>query len=120
MICFWFARAHRESQLLSVPLFCIQAADDINGLGALPQEEQARVLKALLRHWSVHDAAYLHTLMPAYTGERVRLTKEISADHHLGQDAEGTVINIVLDPQECADAVRGEVPLKYCPVGIWV
>ena len=120
MIRFWFARARREAQLLSVPLFWIRVADDSNGLDALPQEEQGSVLKALLRHWSVHGAAYLHTIMPAYTGERVRLAKEISAYRHLGQEAEGTVIEIVLGPEECAEAVRGAVALKYCLVGIWV
>ena len=35
---FWFARARRKAKVL-------------------PEEEQARVLKALLRHWSVHDTA---------------------------------------------------------------
>ena len=89
-------------------------------MGALPNEERAEVLKALLRHWNVHDTAHLHTLLPAYVGERVRLTENISADHRLVQEAEGTVVHIVLDPEECIEAVRGEVALKYCPVGIWV
>ena len=61
----FFARARREAQLLSIPLFWSQDADDIQGLGAQPKEEQAKVLKALLRHWNIHDTANLHTLLPA-------------------------------------------------------
>ena len=36
------------------------------------------------------------------------------------QEAEGAVVHIVPDPEECIEAVRGEVALKYCPLGIWV
>ena len=57
----------------------------------------------------------LHTL-----GQRVRLTEKISADHRLVQEAEGTVVHIVLDPEECVEAENGEVALKHCPQGIWV
>ena len=116
----FFARARREAQLLGVPLFWIQAADDISGLGALSKEERAKVMKLLLRRWNVHDTGHLRTLLPAYVGERVRLTEKISADHRLVQEAEGTVVHIVPDPEECIEAVRGEVALKYCPLGIWV
>ena len=84
---FFFARARREAQFLSVPLLWIQDADDINGLGAQPKEEQAQVLRALLRHWNIHDTAHLHTLLPAYVGQRVRLTEKISADHRLVQES---------------------------------
>ena len=116
----FFARARREAQLLSVPLLWIQAAGDIQGLGAQPKEEQAKVLTALLRHWNVHGTAHLHTLLPAYVGQCVCLTDNISADHRLVQEAEGTVVHVVLDPEECVDAVSGEVALTYCPLGIWV
>ena len=73
MVLFFFARARREAQLFSVQLLWIQAAADIKGLDAQPKEEQEQVLKALLRTWNVHDTAHLHTLWPAYPGERVRL-----------------------------------------------
>lgn len=120
VIRFFFARARREARLLSVPLFWIQAADDIKGFDAQPKEEQEKVLKALLRNWNIHDTAHLHTLLPAYPGQRVRLTEKISADHRLVQEAEGTVVQIVLDVQEIIDVSRGEVALQYCPQGIWV
>ena len=77
-------------------------------------------MTALLRHWNIHETGHLHTLLPAYVGQRVRLTEKISADHRLVQEAEGTVVHIVLDPEECLEAESGEVALKYCPVGIWV
>ena len=76
VVLFFFARARREAQLFSVPLLWIQAADDIKGLDAQPKEEQEKVLKALLRTWNVHDTAHLHTLWPAYPGERVRLLEK--------------------------------------------
>ena len=76
VVLFFFARARREAQWFSVPLLWIQAADDIKGLDAQPKEEQEKVLKALLRTWNVHDTAHLHTLWPAYPGQRVRLLEK--------------------------------------------
>ena len=73
------SRARREAQLLGVPLFWIQAAGDISGLGTLSKEERAKVMKLLLRHWNVHDAGHLRTLLPAYVGERVRLLRPSAA-----------------------------------------
>ena len=120
MVLFFFARARREAQWFSVPLLWIQAADDIKGLDAQPKEEQEKVLKALLRTWNVHDTAHLHTLWPAYPGQRVRLLEKISADHRVVQESEGTVIAIVPDPAEVQDLTTGEVALQYCPQGVWV
>ena len=120
VVLFFFARARRDARLLSVPLLWIQAADDIKGLGAQPKKDQELILKALLRHWNIHDTAHLHTLLPAYPGQRVRLTEKISADHRLPQESEGTVVQIVFDPEEKLDPARGEVALEYCPRGIWV
>ena len=98
VVRFFWTRARREARLLGVPLFWIQAADDSSGLGALPKEERAKVMKARLRQRNVHDPAHLRTCLPAYVGERVRHTEKISADHRLAQEAEGTVVHIVLDP----------------------
>ena len=78
MVLFFFARARREARLLSVPLLWIQAVDDSKGLSVQPMEEQEKIMKALLRHWNVHDTAHLHTLLPAYPGQRVRLTESLS------------------------------------------
>ena len=58
------------------------------------------MLKAPLRHWNIHDTAHLHTLLPLYVGQQVRLTEKVSANHRLVQEAEGTVVQIVLDPLE--------------------
>ena len=80
----------------------------------------AKILKALLRHWNVHDTAHLHTLLPAYPGQRVRLTEKMFPDHRFVQEAEGTVIHVVLDPAENLDGACGEMALQYCPPGIWV
>ena len=98
MVRFFFDRAHREAWLLAVPLLWTQAADDIKGLGAQPKKEQEKILKALLHHWNIHDTAHLHMLLPAYPGQRVRLTEKVSADHQLVQEAEGTVVHIAPDP----------------------
>ena len=120
VVLFFFARARREAQLFSVPLLWIQAADDIKGLDAQPKEEQEKVLKALLRTWNVHDTAQLHTLWPAYPGERVRLLEKISSDHRVAQESEGIVIMVVPDPAEVQDLTTSEVALQYCPQGVWV
>ena len=36
------------------------------------------------------------------------------------QESEGTVIIVVPDPAEVQDLTTGEVPLEYCPQGVWV
>ena len=77
----------------------IQAADDIKGFDAQPKKEPEKILKALLRHWDIHDTAHLHTLLPAYPGQRVRLAEKISVDHRLVQEAEGTIVHIAPDPR---------------------
>ena len=53
-------------------------------------------------------------------GQRVRLTENISADHRLVQEAEGTALFIVPDPHENLDATCNEMALEYCPLGVWV
>ncbi len=116
---FFFARARREAQLLSVPLSWIQASDDSKGVRRTAQTRARQRFESALRHWNIHDTAHPHTLLPACVGQRVRLTANISADHSLAQEAEGTGVHIVLDPDESLDAERGEAALQYCPVGIW-
>ena len=58
-----------------MPLYRCQAADDIKGLDAHTPQERTSVLKALVRHWNIHDTAHLHTLLPTYPGQRVRLIR---------------------------------------------
>ena len=120
MVLFFFARARREAALLNVPLYWCQAADDIKGLDAHTAQERTSVLKALVRHWNIHDTAHLHTLLPTYPGQRVRLTEKLSADHRFVQEAEGTVICTVPDPDEDQDLTQRSVTLRYCPQGSWV
>ena len=106
--------------MFSVPLLWVQAADDIKGLDAQPLEEQQKLLKSLLRQRNIHDTAHLHTLLPLYVGQRVRLTEKLSAEHRFVQEAEGTLICVVTDPDESQDLTQGEVALRYCPQGCWV
>ena len=120
VVLFFFARAQREAALLKVPLYWCQAADDIIGLDAHTPQERTSVLKALVRHWNIHDTAHLHTLLPTYPGQRVRLTEKMSADHRFVQEAEGTVICTVPDPDEDQDLTQSSVTLRYCPQGSWV
>ena len=117
VVLFFFARARREAQLFSVPLLWIQAADDIKGLDAQPKEEQDKVLKALLRAWNVHDTAHLHTLWPAYPGQRVRLLEKISPGHRVVQESEGTVIIVVPDPAEVQDLTNRRSGASVLPSG---
>ena len=68
----------------------------------------------------MHGTTHLHTLWPAYPGERVRLLEKISSDHRVVQESEGAVIIVVPDPAEVQDLTTGEVALQYCPQGVWV
>ena len=117
---FFYARARREAKLFGVALLWCQAADDIKGLDAQPATEQAKMMKALMRHWNIHDTGHLHTLLPLYSGQRVRLTEKISPEHRIVQETEGTIIFVVPHPAETIIRSSGEVALRYCPIGAWV
>ena len=86
----------------------------------LHQGVRKKLLRSLLRQWNIHDTAHLHTLLPVYVGQRVRLTEKLSAEHRFVQEAEGTLICVVTDPEESQDLTQGEVALRYCPQGCWV
>ena len=120
VVRFFYARARREAQLFAVPLLWCQAADDIKGLDAQSSSEKAKIVKALMRHWNIHDTAHLHTLLPLYSGQRVRLTEKISPEHRIVQETEGTLIFVVPDPAERELPRTGEVAMAYCPLGAWV
>ena len=120
VVRFFYARARREAQLFGVPLLWCQAADDIKGLDAQSANEQAKMVKALMRQWNIHDTAHLRTLLPLYSGQRVRLTEKLSPDHRIVQETEGTVIFVVPDPAETQLPREGEYAMQCCPVGAWV
>ena len=103
--------------MFGVPLLWCQAADDIKGLGAQSANEQAKMVKALMRQWNIHDTAHLHTLLPLYSGQRVRLTEKFSPDHRIVQETEGTVMFVVPDPTESPLPEKGEHAMQYCPMG---
>ena len=89
VVRFFYGRARREAQLFAVPLLWCQAADDIKGLDAQSSSEKAKIVKALMRQWNIHDTAHLHTLLLLYSGQRVRLTEKISPEHRIVQETEG-------------------------------
>ena len=120
VVRFFYARARREAQLFAVPLLWCQAADDIKGLDVQAASEKAKIVKALMRHWNIHDTAHLHTLLPLYSGQRVRLTEKLSPEHRIVQETEGTLIFVVPDPAEREVPSTGEVALRYCALGAWV
>ena len=120
VVRFFFARARRESHLLSVPLFWCQAADDIKGLEALSEKDRKDVLKGLLRTWNIHETGHLHTMLPLYPGARVRLTEKLSAYDWVVQDSEGIVLAIAPDPADDQDMTLPSVTLTHCPLGAWV
>ncbi len=117
MVLFFFARARREAALYNVLLFWCQAADDIEGLDAHTAEDQKNVLKALVRHWNIHDTAHLHTLLPSDPGQRARLTEKLAPHHFCVQESEGTVICTIPDPDENQDLTQRNAPLQYCTLG---
>ena len=113
VVRFFYARARREAQLFGVPLLWCQAAGDIKGLDAQSANEQAKMVKALMRQWNIHDTAHLHTLLPLYSGQRVRLTEKLSPDHRIVQETEGTVIFVVPEPAETQLPREGEYAMQY-------
>ena len=119
-IKFFYARATREASRLGVPLYWCQAADDVKGLASQPENTRKLVMRGLVRTWNIHYTAKLHTLLPLYVGQRVRLTEKLSADDMLVQEAEGTVVDVVLDPADGHAPTRHSQLLSHAPLGAWV
>ena len=93
---FFVMRARLYCRRLRVPLVWCQAADDVKGLEAQPVEVRKSVLQGLCRWWNINETGHLHMLLPLHVGMRVRLTEKLSAEDNLVQEAEGTVLAIVM------------------------
>ena len=126
----FYCRAKRDARRLRVPLCWCQAADDVKGLAQpgpkQPKKQQhqiereKQVRRALFRSYDCNETAHLMTLLPAHVGTRVRLAEKVLPQHGLVQEAEGTIVDIVPDPQESLSSADTEVLLKYAPRGFWV
>ena len=57
-----------------------------------------------------------------HAGQRLKLTEKISPEDRLVQEATGTVLRVVLDPNEPNPQPdeHDNIVLKYMPLGVWM
>ena len=113
-------RAPRDAREMRVPLYWCQASDDIKGLAHQAAQIRDKVVKGLRKCYNYNETAHLQSILPLHTGQRVRLTEKASPADDLVQEAEGTVIHVVCDPQESAKLQEQQLVLQYVPLGAWV
>ncbi len=114
----FYCRAKRDARRLRVPLHWCQAAGDTKGLAQVRHTNpgnkadfEKQVRRSLFRSYNYNETAHLMILLPAHIGMRVRLTEKLSPEHSLVQEAEGTIVDIVPDPQEDPNDIGEEILL---------
>ena len=120
VIRYSYIRAPRDAREMRVPLYWCQASDDIKGLAHQAAQIRDKVVKGLRKCYNYNETAHLQSILPLHTGQRVRLTEKASPADDLVQEAEGTVIHVVCDPQESAKLQEQQLVLQYVPLGAWV
>ena len=101
-------QARREAKCLGCALVWAPAADCVGCLEAPGPAERWSVRNVLARTYSIHDTGRLHSILVLYVGTRVRVSEKGSAADSLVQEAEGTVVAWVTDPQEADGGQPGE------------
>ena len=113
-------RAARDAKTLKTPLFLIQAADRSSPVMT------ADLASKLMNKASPKETGNMHGLFAAHLGMHVRLLEALDLKSGLVKDAEGRIVDIVVNPldQPAVDNAfqngGGQVYLKYLPLGIWV
>ena len=67
----------------------------------------------------------MHGMLPLHLGMRVRLLEHLALPHGLVKDAEGEVVQVVINPRDerevlAAAAEHRPAYLKYLPHGVWL
>ena len=109
------ARARRDAKTLKVPLFYSQAVD-LSKAGKLKRAEAQR----LLHEPNPFNTGRLMSVCPLHVGQRVRLSQVVDKKAGLVQEAEGTVVAVILARNEPAQASDGVRWLKKLPVAVYV
>ena len=114
-------RAGRDAETLRQPLFLVQAAD--RSVPPMPMAQAAK----LMNRANPKDTGNMHGMLAVHVGMRVRLLDHIDQQHGLVKDAEGTIVEVVVDGEadqarvEDAEGNHGaQVYLSRLPKGIWV
>jgi hypothetical protein len=113
-------RTKRDAKALRTPLYLVQASDSSSP--EMPQETS----KKLMNKADPRYTGGMHGMLPIHLGMKIRILHPHVLGNGLVKDAEGEVVNIVLDPldQEEVDAdIASEadtIYLRHLPLGVWV
>ena len=113
-------RAQRDAAALATPLILVQAAD-----AAVPPMEKRAGAK-LLNQPNPKDTGGMHGMLAVHLGMRIRLLQALDHENGLVKDAEGDIVNVVVNPLDQIDfdaAIEQGIPqvyLRHVPLGFWV
>ena len=123
-------RARRDAERLGLPVLHCQARDDCSNhpFSAMRAEERHRVTERLLKRTNIHYVGHMHGVLSLHVGMRVRLTCKLSSGHAIVSDAEGSVVDVALDPNTAdedrdtwnAQATFTELAPGCISEGVWV
>ena len=113
-------RATRDAGTLSTPLFIVQAADA--STPPMPMKDAAK----LMNKANPQETGGMHGMLPVHAGMRLRLLAALDRANGLVKDAEGEVVEIVVNPldQDMVDEALREgtqkIYLRHLPLCFWV
>ena len=113
-------RATRDAVALREPLFIVQAAD------ASSPPMPAVAAAKLMTKANPKNTGGLHGILPVHRGMQIRLLEALDLEHGLVKDAEGQIVDIVVNPldQEAVDTAfangLSQIYLRHLPFGFWV
>ena len=113
-------RAKRDAKALKVPLYLIQSADSFS------PSMTVYMAKKLMNKPNPRHSGGMHGILPIYLGMKIRILPPHVLANGLVKDAEGEVVNIVINPLD-QEEVDGDIAseadtiyLRHLPLGVWV
>ena len=117
----WFMmRATRDAKALRVPLFLVQSADA--STPPMPAADAAKLMCTA----APKNTGGMHGMLPVHQGMRIRFLEALDLEHGLVKDAEGDIVDIVINPLEQArvdealQCCAERIYLHHLPLGFWV
>jgi hypothetical protein len=113
-------RAKRDAKALKTPLYLVQAVDSCSSTMTVD------MAKRLRNKPNPMQTGGMHGILPVHLGMKVRLLQTHGLGTGLVNDAEGEVVNIVLDSLDQAevdaDIASGAdtIYLRHLPLGFWI
>ena len=114
-------RARQDAAALRTPLYLLQAADTVTP--SLTRDLTAKLLNA----YNPQETGHMHGLLLLHKGMRVRLLVALDKTRGLVREAEGTVVQVAVNPLDeplvdhafgALGARKPDIYLSHLPLGV--